>query len=64
MSHSDVSCHRDIDCPRESEITEFDVTILVYEHITRLEITVDDTCRMNVFQAPLIRSGILDWPGE
>jgi hypothetical protein len=39
--------------PRESEITDLKIAICVHKNITGLEIAMDDTGRMDVFQPTL-----------
>lgn len=53
MSHGDVARHGGVDCSGEAEIAQFDIAVLIYQHIARLEVTVHNACGMNVFQASL-----------
>ena len=53
ISRGDISGHLGILNTRETEIADLQVAVLIYENIAGLEISVDDTCRMDIFQATL-----------
>ena len=53
VSRGDISGHLGILDTRESEIANLQVAVLVYENVAGLEISVDDSCRVDIFQTPL-----------
>jgi len=37
----------------ETEVADLEITVLINENIARLEITMNDTCRMDIFKTTL-----------
>lgn len=53
VSCRDISCHLRILNTGETKIADLKIAVLVDEDVAGLEITMNDTCRMNVFQSTL-----------
>jgi hypothetical protein len=37
----------------QAEVADLEITVLVYEDVAGLKITMDDTCRVDIFQTTL-----------
>ena len=53
VSRGDISGHLGILDTGESEIADLQVAVLIHENVTGLEISVDDSSRVDIFQASL-----------
>lgn len=53
VSRRDITSHLRILNTRKAKVADFEVAILVDQNITRLEIAVNDACRMYIFEATL-----------
>jgi len=53
VSSGDVSRHLRILYTGETEVADLEIAVLVHEDVARLQIAVDDTCGVHVFQAAL-----------
>lgn len=63
VSCRDISCHLRILNTSETEIADLKIAVLVDEDVAGLEITMNDACRVNIFQSTLKSSIslILTW---
>jgi hypothetical protein len=53
VSRRDIAGHLGILNTRETEITDLQVAVLVYENVAGLEISVDNACGVDIFQTTL-----------
>lgn len=53
VSCRDVSGHLRILDSSQAEIADFEIAVLIDENVTRLEISMNDTCAVDVFQTSL-----------
>jgi hypothetical protein len=53
VSRRDISGHLWVLDTCEAEIADLEIAVLVYEDVAGLEISVDNTCRVNIFQTTL-----------
>jgi hypothetical protein len=53
ISRGDISGHLRILNSGQAKVADLEITVLVDEDIAGLEIAVDDTCRVDIFQTPL-----------
>ena len=53
ISRGDISGHLRVLNTGQAEVADLEITVLVDENVAGLEIAVDDTCRVDIFQAPL-----------
>jgi hypothetical protein len=37
----------------QAKVADLEITVLVNKDVARLEVAVDDTCRVDIFQTPL-----------
>ena len=56
VSSGNIACHLGILYTSETEIADLEITVLVYEDIARLQVTVDNTSGVHIFQATLLES--------
>jgi hypothetical protein len=43
----------------ETEVADLEIAVLVDEDVARLQVTMDDTSRVDVFQTTLLKSAIV-----
>jgi hypothetical protein len=53
VSRRDISGHLGILQTGEAEVADLEIAVLVYEDVARLEIAMDDTCGVDIFETPL-----------
>jgi hypothetical protein len=56
VSGGNVSSHLWVLYTGETEVTDLEIAVLVYEDVAGLQVTVDNTSRVHIFQATLRRS--------
>ena len=57
-SRRDITSHFAVHRPGETEVADFEITIIINQNITGLEIPVHHACGMNVLQSTLDRGSI------
>ena len=55
VSRRDITSHLWVLDTCQAKVADFQITVLVHENVARLQITMNNTCRMNVFQTTLER---------
>ena len=53
ISRGDVSSHLGVLYTGETEVADLEIAVLVYENVAGLEITVDNTSGVDIFQTAL-----------
>ncbi len=53
VSRRDISGHLRILNTGETEVADLEIAVLIDEDVARLEIAMDDTCRMDILETPL-----------
>jgi hypothetical protein len=59
VSGRDVTRHLGVLYTGETKVADLEIAVLIDEDVARLQVTVDDTSRVDVFQATLLRSAIV-----
>ena len=59
VSRRDVAGHLRVLNSRKTEVTDLQIAVLVHEDVGRLQIAMNDTGRMYVFQSALYRSAAI-----
>lgn len=54
VSRRDISGHLGVLDPGQTEVADLKVAVLVDEDVAGLEIAVDDTCRVDILETPLL----------